>query len=202
MNTRLKRLLISCLREKTGWPVVFLLAASLTNLIIVSDFHPVEKKLLITTAKAFSTITDSSVGGASANAADEQYISGLYQEFLKNNFIVPTTGKNQGRLHGNNGVDISDKCGKTIYAAKEGLVVAVASDNSWNGGYGNFVVIEHPNGVQTKYAHDKKNLVVKGAYVLQGDPIALIGNTGFVQGLTGCHLHFEVIGGANPFGKE
>lgn len=113
--------------------------------------------------------------------------------------MIPTTGKNWGRLHGDNGVDIADACSKNIYAADAGLVVESVANGAWNSGYGNFVRIEHLSGVITKYAHTKKNIAKVGDYVLQGDPIALIGNTGEVQGATGCHLHFEVEGAVNPF---
>lgn len=116
-------------------------------------------------------------------------------------FIIPTTGWNWGQLHNFNGVDIANACGTPIYASAEGLVAHVGSPNSWNDGYGGYVDIEHPNGVVTRYTHTEKNLVSVGDYVLQGDAIAKIGNTGNVHGPTGCHLHFEVRGAKNPFAK-
>ncbi len=115
-------------------------------------------------------------------------------------FILPTTGWNWGKLHYYNGVDIANACGTPIYASAEGLVVKERV-SGWNDGYGGFVEIEHPNGAVTKYAHTQKNLVSVGDYVLQGDVIAQIGNTGNVHGPTGCHLHFEIRGARNPFAK-
>jgi len=115
-------------------------------------------------------------------------------------FAIPTTGWNWGQLHNYNAVDIANACGTPIYAAAEGLVVE-ASSGSWADGYGNYVLIEHPNGTKTKYAHNEKNLVSVGDYVSKGDQIALIGNTGLTHGPTGCHLHFEVRGARNPFSK-
>ena len=115
-------------------------------------------------------------------------------------FAIPTTGWNWGRLHNYNAVDIANACGTPIYASAEGLIVE-ASDSSWNEGYGRYLVIEHPNGTKTKYAHNEKNLVSIGDYVLKGDQIALIGNTGNTHGPTGCHLHFEIKGAKNPFAK-
>ena len=114
---------------------------------------------------------------------------------------MPTTGKNFGVLHGQNGVDIADSCDKTIYATANGLVTEAKNDSGWNGGFGNYLVIEHSNGLSTKYAHARRLLAKVGAYVLQGDPIATIGNTGLTTGRTGCHLHFEVLGGDNPLAK-
>ncbi|TSC82515.1 MAG: Peptidase M23 [Parcubacteria group bacterium Gr01-1014_19] len=115
-------------------------------------------------------------------------------------FILPTTGWNWGKLHYYNGVDIANACGTPIYASAEGLVVR-EKVSGWNDGYGGFVEIEHPNGVVSKYSHTQKNLVSIGDYVLQGDIIAHIGNTGNVHGPTGCHLHFELRGARNPFAK-
>jgi murein DD-endopeptidase MepM/ murein hydrolase activator NlpD len=72
---------------------------------------------------------------------------------------------------------------------------------SWNDGYGHFLLIEHPNGTKTRYAHLQSMMVSVGQYVNQGDRIALMGNTGNTHGPTGCHLHFEVLGAKNPFAK-
>ena len=49
------------------------------------------------------------------------------------------------------------------------------------------------------YYEMEKNFVWVGDYVLQGDLIAYIGNTGNTHGPTGCHLHFDVLGARNPF---
>lgn len=119
---------------------------------------------------------------------------------LRGYFILPTTGWNWSRLHPINAVDIANACGTPIYAAAEGLVTA-ASSYGWNDGYGHYVDIEHPNGIITRYAHTNKNAVSVGDYVLQGDLIAYIGNTGNTHGPTGCHLHFEVRGAKNPFAQ-
>lgn len=114
-------------------------------------------------------------------------------------FILPASGLNWGRLHFDNAVDIADLCGRPVKAAAEGLVIEEFSNSRWNNGYGNYVLIEHPNGTKTRYAHTLKNSVRLGDYVSQGQLIALIGNTGNAKGATGCHLHFEVLGAPNPF---
>lgn len=113
-------------------------------------------------------------------------------------FIMPTTGLNWGRLHFYNATDIANVCGTPVWAAASGVVSRVAY-GGWNGGYGNMMMITHPNGMRTLYAHLQSILVENGVPVTQGEQIATIGNTGRVKGPTGCHLHFEVRGGVNPF---
>ena len=99
-------------------------------------------------------------------------------------------------LHGWNAVDIGAPRGTPIYAAADGTVIIAKDNGGWNGGYGNYVVISHPNGTQTLYAHMSKVLATPGESVNQGDTIGLVGMTGLA---TGNHLHFEVRGAENPF---
>lgn len=97
-------------------------------------------------------------------------------------------------LHGRNGIDLGAKIGEPILAAASGQVII--SRGGWNGGYGNYVVIQHGNGTQTVYGHASKLLVTEGQIVKQGQTIALVGSSG---NSTGPHLHVEVRGGVNPF---
>ena len=119
---------------------------------------------------------------------------------LSGYFSIPVKGWNWGRLHPINAVDIANACGTPIYAAAEGLVIDEKS-TGWNSGYGHYLDIEHPIGATTRYSHTQRNVVAVGDYVLKGDLVAYIGNTGNVHGPTGCHLHFEVRGARNPFVK-
>jgi LysM repeat protein len=116
----------------------------------------------------------------------------LYKDY----YMRPISGgrKSQG-LHGNNGVDLAASSGTPIYAAADGVAI-IARSGGYNGGYGSYVVISHPNGTQTLYAHASKVIVAQGQAVAKGDTIALMGSTGKS---TGSHLHFEVRGAANPF---
>ena len=118
---------------------------------------------------------------------------------LNNYFMLPARGWNWGELHYYNAIDIAASCGEIIHTAAEGLVIEESSNNYWNDGYGNYILIEHPNGTKTRYAHTLKNFVARGDYILQGDEIAEIGRSGNTDGPTGCHLHFEVYGAQNPF---
>lgn len=111
--------------------------------------------------------------------------------------IIPTTGRNWGRIHAYNGVDISNPCGTPIYAAASGKVI-LADSSGWNGGYGKYIKIQHPNGVITLYAHLSGMVVVGGESVAQGQ---LIGYMGITGRSTGCHLHFEVRGAKNPLAR-
>jgi murein DD-endopeptidase MepM/ murein hydrolase activator NlpD len=80
--------------------------------------------------------------------------------------------------------------------ASAGGTVAAAKVGGYNGGYGNMIIIIHPNNVQTVYAHLRSVNVVSGQTVAQGEQIGTVGNTGRS---TGPHLHFEVRGAKNPF---
>lgn len=83
------------------------------------------------------------------------------------------------------GLDIKVERGDTIRAAFDGKVRYCSYQRR---GYGHYVVIRHPNGLETLYAHLTSKLVVENEVVRAGDPIGLGGNTGRS---TGPHLHFE-----------
>ena len=87
------------------------------------------------------------------------------------------------------GVDLGAGCNQNIYAGSSGTVVYAAG--GWNGGYGNYIIIDHGNGVQTAYAHIIEGgiLVSAGQQIVVGQNIARAGTTG---NSTGCHLHYEV----------
>lgn len=107
---------------------------------------------------------------------------------------LPGAVRTQG-IHGYNGVDLASPAGTPILAAAAGDVI-VSRVSGWNGGYGLYVVVKHPNGTQTLYAHMSRNAVAVGDHVTQGQVIGYVGNTGRS---TGNHLHFEVRGARNPF---
>ena len=109
-------------------------------------------------------------------------------------FNWPTTSRRitqyfRGWRH--TGLDIGTPLGQPIYAAESGIVVT----SGWNsGGYGNYIVVDHGQGIQTLYAHNSKNYVIAGERVNKGDIIGAIGSTGRS---TGPHIHFEVRVGGN-----
>jgi len=107
-------------------------------------------------------------------------------------FIYPTRGKvTQGYHGGHYALDIADRSKPPIWSAASGTVSKV-SVGTWGGGYGNHIIVNHGDGIQTLYAHlDSVNVSV-GDWVGQGDVLGIMGNTGRVYGATGIHLHWEV----------
>ena len=90
-----------------------------------------------------------------------------------------------GDGRGHKGMDLASDKGTSIYAVANGTVTYAGYDSD----YGNSVVIDHGNGLKTRYAHASALCVSKGQTVSQGDVIAYVGSTGYS---TGNHLHFEV----------
>jgi murein DD-endopeptidase MepM/ murein hydrolase activator NlpD len=100
----------------------------------------------------------------------------------------------EGAFH--TGVDISAGIGTPVHAAADGIVY---SAEYAGGGYGKMVVVDHGNGLRTRYAHLSSFEVVPGQEIRRGEIVGRSGNTGRV---TAPHLHFEVrIGGSavNPY---
>lgn len=110
-------------------------------------------------------------------------------------FMRPSTGRITQGLHAFNAVDMGAPCGSPLYAAAPGKLI-ISDGVGWNGGYGKYVKISHPNGTATLYGHMSKIYVGAGTEVERGDLIGLVGSTGRS---TGCHVHFEVYNAANPF---
>ncbi|MEA3222892.1 MAG: M23 family metallopeptidase [Thermodesulfobacteriota bacterium] len=84
------------------------------------------------------------------------------------------------------GVDIAARKGTPVYAPADGMVTSYGT----NGGFGNFLVINHGYGIVTRYGHLKKSYVKPGKQVHRGDIVACIGSTGRS---TGPHVHYEVL---------
>jgi len=103
----------------------------------------------------------------------------------------PTQGVlTQGYRPGHYAIDIANKRNTPIYAVAPGTV-KVSSDG-WNYGYGNYIIIDHGNGVESLYSHNNVRKVAVGDTVRAGQLISLMGNSGRVFGPTGIHLHFEL----------
>ena len=101
---------------------------------------------------------------------------------------------NEGRTgYNHKGVDLAKaggSLGEQVVAAYEGVVTACANDGQWNGGMGNYVMIDHGSGLKTIYMHCNSVSVSKGQNVSAGTPIGTVGNTGWSYG---AHLHFQVM---------
>jgi len=127
-------------------------------------------------------------------SSSKEYYEKNPRKDLAGYFINPVPNykrKSQG-LHGKNGVDLAAPTGTKIVASASGKILLART--GYNGGYGNMVIIQHPNGTQTLYAHQSKLAVHTGEQVSQGEVIGYVGSTGHS---TGPHLHYEVRGAKN-----
>ena len=98
-------------------------------------------------------------------------------------YVTSKYGPRRRRMH--KGIDLKVQKGDTIRAAFSGKI---RIRNYERRGYGYYLVIRHPNGLETDYGHLSKFLVERDEIVKAGQPIGLGGNTGRS---TGSHLHFE-----------
>lgn len=89
------------------------------------------------------------------------------------------------------GVDLGANYGDDVRAAAAGTVVA----NTYDGGYGIKIDIDHGNGYHTWYAHLSRADVPVGAHVYKGELIGQVGSTGFS---TGPHLHYQIMHDGTP----
>jgi len=91
----------------------------------------------------------------------------------------------EGRVIFHYGTDIAASEGSDIYAFADGTVYAVGESI----GYGNYIIIQHADGIKTQYSHCSSVKAKQGDEVKKGDVIALMGSTG---NATGSCLHFEI----------
>lgn len=122
----------------------------------------------------------------------DKYLKAIsYLPFGKpvNGKITSRFGKRKDPVNGktafHTGIDFRAKKGDKIYATADGVVKKAFR----NGGYGNYVLIDHGNGYTTSFSHMQTYLVKKGERVKRGALIGLVGNTGRS---TGPHLHYEI----------
>lgn len=116
---------------------------------------------------------------------------------LSSSFGVRSDPMGRGhRMH--SGIDIPGALGTPVLSAGPGRVAF----SGWAGGYGNLVVVDHSNGMRTRYGHLLRSTVTPGDIVGAGTVIGLMGSTGRS---TGSHLHYEIrIGGTavNPLASR
>ncbi len=107
--------------------------------------------------------------------------------------VSSTFGPRWGKMH--NGLDIAVSTGTSVKAAADGRITFAG----WNGGYGILVIVDHGNGIETRYAHNSRLNVKVGQRVTRGETVAYSGNTGVS---TGPHLHFELRYRNNPVNPQ
>jgi murein DD-endopeptidase MepM/ murein hydrolase activator NlpD len=144
-----------------------------------------------TSAGQFAAILDNTIKAGAANEAENTQSATTQSATTQSAaWTLPTQGvvtsefgPRWGTQH--QGIDIAASTGTAVKAAADGVVRKA----SWNGGYGNAVVVDHGNGVSTLYAHNSELTVKPGDRVQAGQVVAKVGSTG---DSTGPHLHFEV----------
>lgn len=106
-----------------------------------------------------------------------------------NGYVVSSEfGPRGGAMH--YGIDLAAPMGTGVFASAPGLIM----QSGWNGGYGNFIAMDHGLGIVTRYGHMSNLIGRAGQVVGQG---ALIGQVGSTGDSTGPHLHFEAQVGGN-----
>lgn len=147
----------------------------------VSDLY--EKKVVKTVT--YSSSGSTAVAATGINTSSKVIDLGISLIRPVSGTVTSRFGSRWGRSH--KGVDIGAAKGTTIVAAASGTVTV--SQYGYSGGYGNYIMISHGNGVETLYGHCTSLLVSAGTYVSQGQAIATVGNTGNSYGN---HLHLEI----------
>lgn len=140
------------------------------------------KKILVPNGTKQTIVKKPTVSKSAAKISSSTSANGYY--------IRPTTGPvtskfgpRKGRYH--YGIDYGAPTGTPIYATADGKVTRTTCGS----GYGKCLLIKHPNGTESLYAHASALYVGVGAQVKQGETIAAVGSTGRS---TGPHLHFEI----------
>lgn len=140
--------------------------------------------------EAEAAVIAAKIQNVSSSSSTSQYTGGQMAWPAPNCPIITSPfGYRTGTYSGMHyGIDLAGSgCyGTPIVAANPGTVII----SGWsNGGYGNYVVVDHGGGVVTLYAHASSLAVSVGQSVSRGQTLAYIGSTGYS---TGPHLHFEV----------
>jgi len=153
------------------------------EIIVSLENHHLRKQVVLFQKTDTWKVDVSVMRAAKSKAdADKQVAQQWWCYPLPNAKVISAYGRRGRGSH--SGTDLKTKANDNILAAFDGEVVFSAN----YAGYGNLIRIKHPNGLETYYSHNSKNLVKKGDYVKAGQVIALTGRTGRA---TTEHLHFE-----------
>jgi murein DD-endopeptidase MepM/ murein hydrolase activator NlpD len=107
----------------------------------------------------------------------------LQDSFARGSYPACNGGK--GGFH--NGLDFGKNSGNNIFSARSGKVIG--SGNNGRYAYGQWLAVDHGDGLVTLYGHLSSKSVSKGNSVKAGQKIGVMGSTGYS---TGTHLHFSV----------
>ena len=166
-----------------------------------NSYSALSPNLAITTLYLEEPVTEEAISSAKAKIAeslkaqlqekkqrDKRTVNGIYLACLplQSGTISSRYGSVESiRDHVHQGLDLAANYGSPISAVADGTVKFAGA----NSGYGNLVIIDHGNGVETYYGHCSSITTTVGAKVSAGDIIAKVGSTG---NSTGNHLHFEI----------
>lgn len=166
-----------------------------------NDYNEINPNLKITTLYLEETVSEDAIKQAKAKITedlknqleekhkrDKRTVNGIYLASLplKSGTISSRYGSRESiRDHAHGGLDLATSYGSPIMAVADGTVKFAGVSS----GYGNLVIIQHGNGVETYYGHCSSITTKVGAQVKAGDIIAKVGSTG---NSTGNHLHFEI----------
>lgn len=170
-------------------PVLFI------ETLLCTRFDGVELQVISCNGEQFFFIPQERLSGTERlYFLDSRLKSPLEQSVLTSAFgnrISPITGKE--KFH--NGIDLAAPLNSPVFACLSGTVSAAGTDDI----YGNYVIINHDNNLQSLYAHLSRFTVQKGSLVAGGSVIGYVGITGLT---TGPHLHFEVKQNGVPLDPE
>lgn len=163
---------------------------SLGTELVIPDGKPPEPVPTVIAARTRATerATTQQPTASSAVSSGPRPKNADDSSLSKTKILWPTPGHVITQYYGwkHTGVDIDGDFTSPLYAAYDGVVTTAGWNN---GGYGLQVIVDHPNGMRTRYAHSSKLFVKVGDQVKRGQVIAMMGSTGRS---TGSHLHFEV----------
>ncbi len=127
-------------------------------------------------------------GRGRSKRSTKQVASSGFDRVASSHLAMPIShnGISRGVSRYHAGIDYRADTGTSVRAAQEGKVVQTTG--GWAGGFGNSILVDHGNGLTTRYAHLSEIDVSVGQVVAQGEAIGRSGNTGYS---TGPHLHFE-----------
>ncbi|MBI5076781.1 peptidoglycan DD-metalloendopeptidase family protein [Candidatus Falkowbacteria bacterium] len=163
---------------------------SANNLFDVNDIR-IGQQLIIPGGKKLSPYVAKPRYASGSNVPSIAPISKLFippaQKITGEGMLWPTTVRRISQYYSwrHKAIDIAGPKGTPIYAADDGTVAYAG----WSNGYGYNILLDHGNGVLTRYGHASKLYVEKGDGVVKGQTIGAIGSTGWS---TGPHIHFEV----------
>lgn len=165
-------------------------ATTLKNLIAQAEAERIKQEQAAAAAQQSANNNSGGGGGGSSSyvpPSSGNVVSGngQFTNPCPGAYISSTFGYRDfdGALH--KGLDLAAAVGTPTYAADAGTVVIAG----WSDSAGNWVVINHGNGLVTKYMHHSALAVSAGQYVQKGQQIGYVGNTG---NSFGAHLHFQV----------